>query len=94
MNRNRKFTARATALLAVSFATALGSVSARAHMLEEVVTHASRAGVVAEQARFEAAMSAFAVEVDAAFKTENRKRITERARPVLRLAQATTKHRG
>jgi len=39
-------------------------------------------------------MSAFAVEVDAAFKTENRKRITERARPVLRLAQATTKHRG
>jgi len=94
MNRNRKFTAHATALLAVSLATGLGSLSARAHMLEEVVAHASRADVVAEQARLEAAMNAYASEVDAALKAEMRKRITERARPSLRLAQATTKHRG
>ena len=94
MNRNRKFTARATALLAVSLATGLSSLTARAQMLEEVVARASRAEVVAEQARFEAAMNAYAIEVDAALKTEMRKRITERARPALRLAQASTTHRG
>jgi len=94
MNRTSQLTVRGTALLGALLTTSFGALTASGAPLEEVVTRASRADVVAAQARFDATMDAYAVRVDAALKTAMRKRITEQARPKLRVALASTSHRG